>query len=217
MPHVPARIVTLAVLAGGTGARMGKPKALLSIEGQPILEYLLERLEWPGPSVLVTAPGREHPPGFKSFTREICDPESGAGPLRGLLTALEHLTTPMLAILTVDMPAVRPHQLQWLLNQLSVSSSALGLMASRGGPDQERVEPFPAVFRAGAAGVVRRHLASGRRAVHSLLADDAFVTVPAPMTWDPATWTNLNTPADLQAFLTVHAGRKRETGSARGK
>ena len=70
---------------------MGQPKGLLTLKGQPILDYLLDALAWPGPTLLVTAPGREHPPGWERFDNEAADPESGGGPLRGVLTALESM------------------------------------------------------------------------------------------------------------------------------
>ncbi|MDB5911273.1 MAG: hypothetical protein JWP34_5390, partial [Massilia sp.] len=79
--------VTLAILAGGEGSRMGKAKGLLRVgpePGQPILGYLLNRLAWRGPTMLVTAPGRDHPPGWEQFDRELIDPEAGGGPLRGV-------------------------------------------------------------------------------------------------------------------------------------
>ena len=40
--------------------------------------------------MLVTAPGFERPPGFERFGREVVDPIAGIGPLRGVLTAIEH-------------------------------------------------------------------------------------------------------------------------------
>ena len=42
---------------------MGVRKETLRIGGKPILTWLLERIEWPGPTILVTAPGHDHPPG----------------------------------------------------------------------------------------------------------------------------------------------------------
>ena len=50
------RDVTLAVLAGGKGERMGMAKDALEIDGRPILRHLLDRARWPGPTLLVTAP-----------------------------------------------------------------------------------------------------------------------------------------------------------------
>jgi molybdopterin-guanine dinucleotide biosynthesis protein A len=75
--------VTLAILAGGRGERMGKAKALLRIGNQPILTYLLERFAWRGPTMLVSSPGREHPPGAEEFDVEVVDPVEGMGPVRG--------------------------------------------------------------------------------------------------------------------------------------
>src|SRR5262245_61010177 len=107
--------VTLAILAGGEGARMGQPKANLRIADKSILEYLLDRFDWKGPTLLVTAPGREHPRGCERFTAEAIDPVPEQGPLRGIHTALEHTTTAIVVITTVDMPAVGPEQFQWLI------------------------------------------------------------------------------------------------------
>src|SRR4051794_29668278 len=96
--------ITLAILAGGAGSRMGRAKGELRIAGEPILEYLLDRFDWPGPTMLVTAPGREHPTGWARFTREVTDPVSDQGPLRGILTALENATTEVVIVTPVDMP-----------------------------------------------------------------------------------------------------------------
>ena len=57
------------------------------------MEYLLEQLGWLAPTLLVTAPGREKPPGREHFAREVVDAVAGEGPLRGVLTALEATET----------------------------------------------------------------------------------------------------------------------------
>src|SRR3954463_11699786 len=99
--------ITWAVLAGGEGIRMGRPKGDLEINGLPILRYLLQRVEWSGPTLLVTAPGRERPPAHYDFDREVVDPAAGLGPLRGVLTAIEAAQTESLVVSTVDMPGLR--------------------------------------------------------------------------------------------------------------
>src|SRR5688572_7399 len=109
------RDLTLAVLAGGEGSRMSRAKSLLHVNDRPILEHLLERFAWPGPTLLVTAPGRERPPGVGRFTREFADPIAGQGPLRGILTALENAMTSRVAFAAVDMPLVERHHLDDLV------------------------------------------------------------------------------------------------------
>jgi|GEM_PF-3070246 len=128
--------VTLAVLAGGESRRMGSPKTHLQICGRPILEYLLNVIQWPGPRMLVTAPGRQHPPGCERFDREVCDP-TAAGPLRGILTALENMATDHLLVITADMPVIRTEHLCWLLQELS---GLPGLSPSPGTPGEGRGE-----------------------------------------------------------------------------
>src|SRR5436190_1357328 len=106
MRRPPVDTTTLAVLAGGAGSRMGRPKGMLEINGRPILAYLLDRIDWPGPTMLVTAPGRENPPGAERFDSEVSDDVEGEGPLRGVYTAITHATTPVVVVIGVDMPLV---------------------------------------------------------------------------------------------------------------
>jgi molybdopterin-guanine dinucleotide biosynthesis protein A len=193
---------TLAVLAGGEGQRMGQPKAALNLQGQPILEYLLDRFGWSGPTLLVASPGREHPPGYPRFTREVVDAIPGQGPLYGLFTALSNLDTPIMLATTVDMPAIGPPQLHWLLHQIQSRPEALGIMLERRTPEAARIEPFPCIFRASAKSLIADHLASGSRSVHSLTQKkEGISTLTAPAEWAPLVWTNLNSPGDLQSFL----------------
>lgn len=199
-PHPP---VTLAVLAGGEGARMGRPKGTLQIRGRPILGYLLDRFAWPGPTLLVTAPGREHPPGWELFDREVADPVAGLGPLRGLITALEAAVTPLVLVTTVDMPGIEPAQLEWLIQQLDEREEAAGVMCCRPGDAGEEdviIEPFPCAFRTSAAGDLRHRLEAGQRSIHGLAAAGIADLVPAPARWLPRLWVNLNRPEDLRRF-----------------
>ena len=189
--------VTLAILAGGEGSRMGAPKGELRIGGEPILAYVLRQIAWVGPTMLVTAPGRERPAGHEAFDREVVDPVAGLGPLRGVLTALENATTPVAVVATVDMPAVRREQLRWLIAQLDERPDAQGVMIRRG----EQTEPFPSVFRIGAKEVIARELRDDRRAVHALCRYAEFVAIDAPREWDERVWTNLNRPEDVDAFV----------------
>jgi molybdopterin-guanine dinucleotide biosynthesis protein A len=183
---------TLAILAGGEGSRMGKPKGQLVIHGKPILEYLLDRLHWPGRTMLVTAPGREHPPGWEKFSREVVDPVAGHGPLRGILTALENATTHVVIVATVDMPLIERRHLDWLADQLGAS---LGVMSSH----DDQVEPFPSAFSTNAVDVIRTHLAR-KGGVYQLSQLAGFKRVPAPTAWPLNTWTNLNSPTDLRTL-----------------
>ena len=193
MPLDESRI-TLAILAGGEGSRMGKPKGMLAVCGRPILSYLLERFQWKGPTLLVTAPGREHPPGWKEFDREVVDAVVGEGPLRGVLTALEGSESELTLVTTVDMPEVGREQLIWLAE--GIDGAAQGLLVRR--LSSGRIEPFPSIFRADAAALIRLRLAEGQGSVQALGGCEAM-TVPAE--WAERIWTNLNRPEDFKKWL----------------
>ncbi|MGH7213360.1 MAG: molybdenum cofactor guanylyltransferase [Tepidisphaeraceae bacterium] len=190
--------VTLAVLAGGAGTRMGRPKGELLLRGRPILHQLLDAWAWPGPTLLVTAPGREHPPGWERFTREAVDPVSGEGPLRGVMTALEACETDVVVITTVDMPLVEAGQLGFVAGQVLGDPARLGMMCSRVVEGREQIEPFPCALRRGASKLVAARLGAGARSVHTLSREVGVATLAVE--WPARTWTNLNTPDDLRAL-----------------
>ena len=174
---------------------MGTAKSLLSIQGKPILAYLLERLGWSGrgPTLLVTSPGVERPPGCELFDAEVVDAVPGEGPLRGMLTALEHATTETVVAVTVDMPGLALEHLLGLLRA--------GTMYSRRADGREVIEPFPCVIRQEMRTAIALRLSEGRRSVNALVEEPGVILVPAPAEWPARVWTNLNYPEDLRAFL----------------
>jgi molybdopterin-guanine dinucleotide biosynthesis protein A len=193
--------ITLAILAGGQGSRMGIPKAQIHLHGQPILEHLLLRFNWPGPTLLVTAPGREHPPGAASFSREVIDPLPAQGPLRGLLTALENAQTDQTIVATVDMPAITSTHLNHLITLLDQHPAFDAVMLRRSDAPADSLEPFPSIYRTSATPIVRAQLQSGHPSMHALARHPRIKVLPAPADWPPLVWTNLNHPSELEDYL----------------
>jgi molybdenum cofactor guanylyltransferase len=198
-PSLDTPTATLVILAGGLGTRMGTPKSLLQLDNKPISAWLLDRIAWPGPTMLVTSPALPHPPGADSFAQCAVDPQDGQGPLRGILTALENLSTEMMVVIPVDMPNIQRHQLAWMLEMLVPRQAVHGIMCRVGSADQD-IEPFPSAYRAGAKDAVVRRIATGRRSMRQLFSQPNFLTVVAPKDWPPETWTNLNDPESLRLF-----------------
>lgn len=195
---------TLAVIAGGKGERMGLPKSHLMVEKQPILEWLLQSMQWPGPTLLVTAPAVAHPPAADLFNHEAVDPIDGLGPLRGLLTALEHSSTPSVVVITVDMPVVRTPMLAQLVGVLRAQPGIKGVMYRVPSEDGGRVEPFPSAFCREAREEIAARLGAEERSVQTLAALPGFLAVVAPSEWPANSWTNLNTPEEYTAFEALH-------------
>jgi molybdopterin-guanine dinucleotide biosynthesis protein A len=190
----------LAILAGGEGRRMGRPKGDLRVGTLPILQYLLEKLNWPGPTLLVTAPGRQNPPGIELFDRQAVDPMA-QGPLRGILTCLENCQTDSVAITTVDMPGIGTEQLQWMLDRLAADEKRLGVMSWRTVDGRRQIEPFPMACRRDAAKTIAGRISEGNLSVRSLTEIPGFAAEIAPVDWPKELWTNLNTEEEYDAFI----------------
>ena len=203
--------VALAILAGGQGSRMGLPKIELLLDGQPILHALLDRIAWPGPTLLSVAADHPIAPGSDRFTRVIADRRPGEGPLRGLHAVLADAPTPYVVVTAVDMPLVGRNQLGWLASRLKADPEAQGLMTVLPSPDggAAQIEPLPSAFRADFAPAVAHLLARNRRALHGLASHPRVKTVAPPTDWPADTWTNLNTPADLEAVEHALNARRR--------
>jgi FdhD protein len=185
---------TLAILAGGASSRMGSPKSHLTFQNKPILKHLLDELSWPGPTLLITAPEREHPPAHHLFNRELIDPFPNMGPLGAFLTALENASTDWTVFLPVDMPLVRREHLQFILD----NRQSPGTFLLRSGS----IEPFPCILHRDSIETIRAHFDSPDQSLKSLAREPQFHNIAAPVYWDASIWTNLNYPEDLKSIST---------------
>src|SRR5690606_19212928 len=83
-------VIAATILAGGHSRRMGQPKALLPLEGKPLVEHLIHTLKRDVSQVFVSGcpePGLYRHLSVPVVTDVIVD----AGPLAGLYTALRHV------------------------------------------------------------------------------------------------------------------------------
>ena len=181
---------------------MGELKSELRINGQPILEFLLHRWKWTGPTLLVTAPGRQHPTGWQAFDREVVDEIPRQGPLRGIVTALENsLHAQALIVATCDMPLVTRAMLDRLVETLSANENALAVMSKH----DDQLEPFPIIMRTSMLDPLHERLRSADRSIHSLAGMENVLVIDAPPIWDARVWTNLNSPEDYRNFIEEHS------------
>lgn len=182
------------MLAGGSGNRIGGPKAWLDWDGAPLLIRLLDRL---APLALgrpiVAAPvHRDLPPGDY---RRVDDPVPDAGPLAGLAAGLAAVRDPELpvAVCACDYPFASPEAFR----ALYLHSEGTDLVIPR---VNDRLHPLHALWRARLAGVCVELLDAGRRRVRAA-TDGAKTRVIDVDTLgaDPRrVFLNLNEPSDLR-------------------
>jgi molybdopterin-guanine dinucleotide biosynthesis protein A len=151
--------------------------------------------------MLVSAPSSANPPDANLFDQAPVDPVDDLGPLRGILTALEHSKTPTVVVIAIDMPAVDTHQLKWFAKELAMQpNNCKGVMCEAKHDAQLHIEPFPSAFRREAMGLIAQRLHEGRRSIQGLCDEPEFCVIAAPIDWPDNIWTNLNDPNQFASF-----------------
>ncbi len=91
------------ILAGGKSSRMGRDKAWLEVNGQPLLARQLGLARELGAAEVFIS-GRADVDYDAFGCRVLLDKFAGAGPLAGIERALNAATLPLVLVLAVDLP-----------------------------------------------------------------------------------------------------------------
>ncbi|MEE4022666.1 molybdenum cofactor guanylyltransferase [Gordonia sp. PKS22-38] len=184
------------VLAGGRSRRMGRDKAALEWEGEPLLARVVRIVGRRCDPVLVVAP--EESAAYRALygtggpeARWVTDETPGAGPLGGLAVGLAHAADTgarWAFVCATDMPLITPELIDELLRGVTESTQAV--IAS----DAQRDHPMAGLYRTDAAGVIADLTAGGERRM--LAALDALTTHRVAV-GNPDWLTNVNAPEDL--------------------
>jgi molybdopterin-guanine dinucleotide biosynthesis protein A len=171
--------VTVAVLAGGKGSRIGGDKALVELNGRPLITYPLETARRAGlPTVIVAKRATKLPP---LTTQLLLEPDEPTHPLLGVLTALREL--PAVIALPCDMPFVTASELA----ALAAIDAEIGTL--------RQGQPFPSLYRRSVLPQLRKALEANQSMrstqVQSRLAPEAASSTGS------ATQITINTPEDL--------------------
>lgn len=106
----------VAVLAGGRGRRMGRPKATLEVAGRPLPAWALGAAAAAGLRAVVVAPPDVALPPLPEGVSVWTEPGGESHPARGLVAALEAAHRPVVA-LACDLPLVPAGLLAWLASR----------------------------------------------------------------------------------------------------
>lgn len=204
------------VLAGGHSSRMGTDKALVQLNGQPLIVHALGILRAAGlnPSI---AGARS---SLESFAPIVPDSQPDQGPLGGICSALASSSAHWAVFLTVDLPLIPPNLISYLLDQARKSEAPVTVASFNG-----FAQTFPAVLARSALPALEGELASGRRGCFSAF-QAAAATLGKTISVLPIEealasgelgdhgsensdrwFLNLNAPADLEAAAT-HSPRR---------
>jgi molybdopterin-guanine dinucleotide biosynthesis protein A len=203
MAHAPQ--IAAFVLAGGESSRMGRDKALMNLNGAPLVvgAVRLAASIAPGAAVIGAA---ERLAGLGLTV--LPDDYPGAGPLGGIATALRSTAAPWNLILACDLPYLTKLWLEYLYNRALASRLDVVLpMNDRG------AEPLCAVYHKRCEPQIRAAIERGTRKVTDGLAGLRIETIE-PAEWkafdsDGLLFKNMNSPADYEEARARLEGRTR--------
>lgn len=192
------------VLAGGESSRMGRDKALLELDGTPLVvraARLIEPVVGAPPAVI----GR--PESYRSLgLSAIGDDWPGAGPLGGIATALRASESSWNLIVACDLPYLTEAWLNFLVGRaLRSGSDAVVPVSPRG------AEPLCAMYHRRCASGVRLALGRLTRRVTDWLAGVRVEQIE-PIEWkdfdsEGLLFKNMNSPQDYEEAKARFQGR----------
>ncbi len=150
------------VLAGGGSTRFGRDKALVEVDGKPMLARMIELLRGAAKEGKVVAVRGK----YEAFGVEIIEDRwPGEGPLGGIITALEDAAqsagrAEWNLIVSCDMPFLTRAWLEYMATRAARSAAQVILPHSTDGP-----EPLCACWRTDAAETLRAAFERGIRKV----------------------------------------------------
>lgn len=126
------------ILAGGASSRMGRDKAFIAINGQPLLARQIQNARTAGAAEIFIA-GRKAV-DYSRFNHPILiDRFPDAGPLAGIESGLAHMTNQLLLVLAVDLPAMNPDFLRTLMKHCDPERGVVSRIAGQ-------IEPLVAIY-----------------------------------------------------------------------
>jgi molybdopterin-guanine dinucleotide biosynthesis protein A len=189
--------VTLGLLCGGRGRRLGLPKErLIDASGVTLLERQLTRLSSHFRETLLLA-GRQPkqvPVSLATPFRQSCDPweYSGEGPLAGLCAGLRDASTEWLALVPVDAPHFPVQALLQAPARLAGTQlRAIGFLDAEGSPQW-----LPGVYHRSLLSSLQGSLAAGERSLGRWMRRQPHRFLEWQADWGPMerAFTNLNSP-----------------------
>ncbi|MDA0797189.1 MAG: molybdenum cofactor guanylyltransferase [Chloroflexi bacterium] len=191
-----AQGITVVILAGGHGSRMGSPKASLLLNGRSLLHHVLDAVAPIADQVIVVRSALYPlPPIDQTNVKVLVDEAPGEGPLRALATAFSHTRSKHVVAVGCDMPFLNPILMSRLASLIDGYDAAVPIV-------EGRQQPLHAAYRTAAASIAADDaLRRGERRVSALLTQ-LHVREVERREWiatDPTarSFFNINNPEDL--------------------
>lgn len=186
--------ITTVILAGGAGRRMGgADKGLVAVDQLSMIGHVINRLKAQTDKLMINCNRSQQE--YATFGYPLIEDtiSGGAGPLAGVLSALEHSDSEYVLSVPCDTPLLPTDLLERMIR--SIEQQEVDACTVN---DGERLHPVILLVHRRVLPSLRDYLGGGKRKVH-----DWFYSVThceADFSDQPTAFFNVNTPQQLQAL-----------------
>ena len=188
--------ITGIILAGGKSSRMGSDKALLPINGVPMLRLVCDRALSICDRIYVVTPWRERYqhiiPARCQFIDEVQPQGEANAPILGFAQGLAQVTTEWVLLLACDLPQLQVDVLQEWVKQLD-NCSAIALLPRHA----KGWEPLCGFYHRDSLTILTEFINTGERSFQHWLQQQTVQVLTIP---NAQMLFNCNTPDDVVAM-----------------
>jgi molybdopterin-guanine dinucleotide biosynthesis protein A len=196
MDHLTMADAAAVILVGGKSSRMGRAKALLPFDNEPLIAHVVRRLKsWFPEIIVVAAPDQELPELSAVLVR---DEIAYQGPVSGIYHGLKAATKDVCFVTSCDAPFLNFELIDHLLEQISDYDVVVPFW-------QERFQPLHAIYRTSVVPLLKEQLERGELRpiflydkVRTRKIQEAEIRRLDP---EGLSFLNMNSPADYDAAL----------------
>jgi len=184
------------ILVGGKSSRMGRPKALLPFDNEPLIAHVVRRLKSRFPEIIVVAAPDQELPNLPAVL--VRDEIAFQGPVSGIYHGLAASTREVSFVTSCDAPFLNLELIDHLLEQISDCDVVVPFW-------EERFQPLHAVYRRSVLPLLKQQLERGE--LRPIFLYDKVRTAKIHdveirrLDRDGLSFLNMNSPAEYEAAL----------------
>jgi len=191
-----------AVLAGGKSTRMGTDKALLPINGRPMVQFAAETLSTVFSNVIVVGADEEK---FGFLNLPIApDIFEGCGPLGGIHAALTFAKPRSVFVLSCDIPFIPSRLVDYIVRFDSAEGTRIATF-------EGMLQPLCGLYNSASLTAIEHDLHAGKYSILKTLQNLGHAEIPITPDlpfYAPRMFLNVNRPEDYQTLAISEQGNR---------
>jgi molybdopterin-guanine dinucleotide biosynthesis protein A len=185
--------ITVVILAGGKGRRMGgQDKGLVNYKNSSLVKHVIDAISQQSDKIIINA--NRNLDEYSAFGYPVVEDTLNdfQGPLAGFLAAMSNVSTDYILTMPCDGPVIIEDYVNKMKQGLNESTADLAIAS-----DGSRMQPVYALIPLKLAGSLQQFLKTGERKIDLWYQQHNFTLVEFD---DSEFFTNINTPQDLKKY-----------------